>query len=294
VRSVAPRPALTEHAPAKVNLTLEVRGRRADGYHELESLVAFAQVGDTLALAPDELLGLRVRGPFAAAAGAGADNLVLKAARELASRIGGLALGRFSLVKRLPVAAGIGGGSSDAAAALRLLARLNCIDDADPRIADAARATGADVPVCLDPKPRVMRGIGEQLSPAVELALIPAVLVNPGIPVMTREVFAALGARGCDQPRNRIDGEFSGGADRLLAILRRRRNDLEAAAIRVAPVVATVLAELRAAPGCELARVSGSGGCCFGIFRSSGAAIAAARALRAARPGWWIRATALG
>ena len=288
------RPALTEHAPAKVNLTLEVHGRRADGYHELERLVAFAQVGDTLGLAPDRPTGLRVRGPFAAAAGAVEDNLVLKAVRELASRIGGLALGRFSLVKRLPVAAGIGGGSSDAAAALRLVARLNCIDDADPRIADAALATGADVPVCLGRKPRVMRGIGEQLSAPLELAPIPAVLVNPGIAVMTREVFAALRAPGCDQPRKDIDGELSGGADRLLAILRRRRNDLEAAAIRLAPVVAAVLAELREAPGCELARMSGSGGCCFGIFRSSGAASAAARALRAARPGWWVRATALG
>ncbi|HXW23379.1 MAG TPA: 4-(cytidine 5'-diphospho)-2-C-methyl-D-erythritol kinase, partial [Xanthobacteraceae bacterium] len=157
-------PPFAESAPAKVNLTLRVLGRRPDGYHELESLVAFARVRDRLALAPGGTLALDVSGPFAAAAGNVADNLVLTAARALAGRIDGLALGRFTLVKELPVAAGLGGGSADAAAALRLLARANGLAPDDARLSAAARATGADVPVCLDPRPRVMRGIGEILS----------------------------------------------------------------------------------------------------------------------------------
>jgi len=153
--------ARAEKAPAKVNLTLRVLGRRADGYHELESLVAFAGVGDALTFVPGDALTLIVSGPTAPAAGDNADNLVLKAARALAERIAGLTLGRFALSKRLPVAAGLGGGSADAAAALRLLAQANEIAPDDPRLMQAAQATGADVPVCLDPRPRLMRGVGE-------------------------------------------------------------------------------------------------------------------------------------
>src|SRR5262245_7489051 len=184
--------ALVERAPAKVNLTLHVLGRRPDGYHELESLVVFADVFDRLTLAPGPNLDLVVRGPSAAAAGAAADNLVLKACRAAAARIESLRFGRFLLDKRLPVAAGLGGGSSDAAAALRLIARVNELDLADPRLADAARAAGADVPVCLDPRSRLMRGIGEVLSGPLALPRLTAVLVNPGVAVATREVFAGL------------------------------------------------------------------------------------------------------
>src|SRR5262249_53667701 len=153
--------ARAERAPAKINLTLRVTGRRADGYHELESLVVFAGVGDTLTFTPGRALSLSVDGPTAAASGSIDDNLVMQTARTLAERVEGLKLGRFTLTKRLPVAAGIGGGSSDAAAALRLLARVNRIAFDDQRLMEAARVTGADVPVCLVPRARVMRGVGE-------------------------------------------------------------------------------------------------------------------------------------
>src|SRR5262249_39681799 len=166
--------ARAERAPAKVNLTLRVIGRRADGYHEIESLVVFASVGDALAFTAGRSLALAVRGPTALSAGAIADNLVLKAAHALAERAEGLRLGRFILSKRLPVAAGLGGGSADAAAALRLLARHNRLALDDPRLAAAARATGADVPVCLDPPPRLMRGVGGILSAPIGLPRLPA------------------------------------------------------------------------------------------------------------------------
>jgi 4-diphosphocytidyl-2-C-methyl-D-erythritol kinase len=278
-----------EAAPAKVNLTLHVLGRRPDGYHELESLVAFAGVGDTLAFAPGRGLELTVRGPTARAAGAGADNLVLKAARALAARVEDLRLGRFALAKRLPVAAGLGGGSADAAAALRLLARANRIAPNDPRLLDAARATGADVPVCLDPRPRLMRGVGEILSAPVALPRLPAVLVNPGVAVPTRDVFAALKLA----PAGKADAAPPPAADPLEAIAA-GRNDLEAPAMALAPAIATVLGALRALPGCRLARMSGSGATCFALFASGRAATAAARALRARHPRWWVRATVLG
>src|SRR6478736_1295562 len=184
--------ARAERAPAKVNLTLRVVGRRADGYHDLESLVVFASVADTLTFAAGRTLALSVGGPAAGASGAVADNLVLKAARALAERVEGVKLGRFVLSKRLPVAAGLGGGSADAAAALRLLARADRIALDDTRLMQAAQATGADVPVCFDPKPRLMRGVGDVLSAPLDLPRLFAVLINPGVAVSTREVFAAL------------------------------------------------------------------------------------------------------
>ena len=168
-----PAASLVEDAPAKVNLTLRVLGRRADGYHEIESLVAFASVGDALSFAPGGGLALNVRGPSAAQAGATADNLVLKAARALADRLPTVGAGTFDLEKRLPVAAGLGGGSADAAAALRLLARTNKLAPDDPLLYAAARATGADVPVCLDPRTRLMRGIGEILFKPLQAAAAP-------------------------------------------------------------------------------------------------------------------------
>jgi len=286
---------LTEPAPAKVNLTLRVVGRRPDGYHELESLVAFARLGDRLDFAPGEPLALEVAGPFAAAAGSLADNLVLKAARELAYRAGGLALGRFCLVKELPVAAGLGGGSADAAAALRLIARANALALDDARLAEAARATGADVPVCLDPRPRVMRGTGDVLSAPLDLPPLPAVLVNPGVPLATKDVFAAFAA-GARSSSPAFDPAVLGARtlDAVLAALTGGTNDLQAPAIALCPAVAEVLAALAATPGCRLARMSGSGATCFGLYANDGAAEAAARSLAAAHPGWWVRATTLG
>jgi 4-diphosphocytidyl-2-C-methyl-D-erythritol kinase len=280
-----------EKAPAKVNLTLRVLGRRADGLHEIESLVAFADVADALTLTPGDALALSVAGPTAAAAGDVADNLVLKAARALAERVEALKLGRFALSKRLPVAAGLGGGSADAAAALRLLARANRLAPDDARLAQAARATGADVPVCLDPRPRFMRGTGDILSDPFELPRLFAVLVNPGIAVATRDVFAMLAAAPATQtkpamwPRQRAE---------LLDEIARGRNDLEEPAIELEPAIANVLAVLRKLPGCRLARMSGSGATCFALFDSYRTASAAARRLRVGYPTWWVRATTFG
>jgi 4-diphosphocytidyl-2-C-methyl-D-erythritol kinase len=285
-----------ERAPAKINLTLKVLGLRADDYHELESLVVFAQLSDRLQFIPGETLALEVGGRFAEASGPTDANLVLKAARELARRVKPLKVGRFRLLKRLPVAAGIGGGSADAAAALRLLARVNAIGPGDPRLAEAARATGADVLVCLDPRPRLMWGIGEALSEPLRLEPLPSVLVNCGIPVPTKKVFAALRAPPCGPvpQAEQVGAKIPYERDRLVQFLREHRNELEAAAILIAPEIAAVLRGLAATKGCELARMSGSGGTCFGLFRTTAAARIGMRQLRAARPHWWVRAAVLG
>ena len=283
--------ARAERAPAKINLTLHVLGRRADGYHDIESLVVFAGVGDVLTFTPGAALALAVSGPTAAAAGDVADNLVLSAARALAERVERLTLGRFALSKRLPVAAGLGGGSADAGAALRLLAGANAIACDDPRLMQAARATGADVPVCLDPRARLMRGIGDILSAPLALPRLFAVLVNPGVAVSTRDVFAAFNLPPA-QPVAQ-SGAPPARAE-LLAEIAAGRNDLEGPAIELEPVIADVLGVLRKLPDCRLARMSGSGATCFGLFDSSAAANAAARTLRVGYPAWWVRATVLG
>jgi 4-diphosphocytidyl-2-C-methyl-D-erythritol kinase len=285
--------ALVEKAPAKVNLTLRVVGRRSDGYHEIESLVAFSAVADVLSLAPGPTLSLRVSGPTGPASGDLQDNLVLKAAHALAARIKGLKLGRFALSKRLPVAAGLGGGSSDAAAALRLLARANRIAGNDPHLVAAASATGADVPVCLDPRPRQMGGIGEILSDPLDLPRLPAVLVNPGVALATKDVFAALRPQPLSSS-NPVPVSAITSVETLLAALAKSGNDLESAAVKLQPVIAGVLAELNRLPACRLARMSGSGATCFGLFESFLSAAAAARSLHRKHPSWWIRATTLG
>jgi 4-diphosphocytidyl-2-C-methyl-D-erythritol kinase len=285
---------LSEFAPAKVNLTLRVLGRRADGYHDIESLVAFARVGDRLTLHPGGPCDLRLRGPNAGATGNPADNLVLKGAAALAAQVDGLEAGRFVLDKRLPVAAGLGGGSADAAAALRLLARANRLAGDDPRLFAAARATGADCPVCLDPRPRTMRGIGEVLSPPLDLPSLPAVLVNPGVPIATRDVFARLGLSPGETRSAPDSTTVPAARTALLSWLADQANDLESPALALAPVIGDVLGALRALADCRLARMSGSGATCFGLFDSSRAARAAAHSLAAAHPGWWVRATMLG
>jgi 4-diphosphocytidyl-2-C-methyl-D-erythritol kinase len=292
--------ARVEKAPAKINLTLRVIGRRADGYHEIESLVVFARLGDALRFIPGPAPALAVRGPAAPAAGLVGDNLVLVAARNLVARVPGLALGRFELSKRLPVAAGLGGGSADAAAALRLLARANDMALDDRRLMAAARATGADVPVCLDPRARLMRGIGDVLSGPLEVPRLPAILVNPGVPVATKDVFGLLGRQGSDLQMaaglpsfERAEAAWTGDRTQFLAVLANDRNDLEAPAISLAPAIGDVLAALRSVPGCRLARMSGSGATCFGLLDTQRAATAAAASLRAAHPQWWVRATVL-
>jgi 4-diphosphocytidyl-2-C-methyl-D-erythritol kinase len=286
---------LAGHAPAKVNLTLRVLARRPDGYHELESLVVFADFGDRLTFARGGDLALTVHGPSAAAAGDGGDNLVHKAARVLAALRPDIALGAFDLDKRLPVAAGLGGGSSDAAAALRLLADANGISRDDPALPTAARSTGADVPVCLDPRPRIMRGIGERLSPPLSLPPLPAVLVNPGVALPTKAVFA--GWKVSPQPPGQLDEpalQKLSGARELLEHVGRQTNDLEPPAVALQPSIAHVLAALRDAPGCVLARMSGSGATCFGLFGTPDAALAAEKVLSLREPKWWVKATTFG
>jgi 4-diphosphocytidyl-2-C-methyl-D-erythritol kinase len=291
---VAAPERFTDAAPAKVNLTLRVVGRRPDGYHDLESLVAFADIRDELSLTPDGELALTVSGPSAAQAGEAADNLVVKAALALAARVPDLRLGTFHLDKRLPVAAGLGGGSADAAAALRLLARANGIAVYDVRLFEAARATGADVPVCLDPRPRLMRGIGDILSAPLTLPPLPAVLVNPGVAVATKSVFIRWtpAAEPVALDLSKFGTALS--RDECLRLLKLHGNDLESPAIALEPTIAEVLAALHALPGCRLARMSGSGATCFALFAAAAAAIEGAQTLAAAHPKWWVRATALG
>ena len=288
-------PELAEAAYAKINLTLRIVGRRPDGYHALESLVCFARVGDQLTLRPGAALGLDVHGQRADAAGPRDQNLVLKAARAFAERVRGLTLGHFTLLKRLPAGAGLGGGSADAAAALRLLARANGLSLADPRLMAAALASGADVPVCVDSTPRWMRGLGEILSAPLQLPELQAVLVFPGTPLATKDVFAGFRAGEASQAPVSTLPESNGEIVRstLLEWLAGEGNDLERPAIARLPLIADVLAALRAQPGCELARMSGSGSACFAIFPSQRSADAAARAL-AARERWWVEATCLG
>lgn len=281
---------LTERAPAKVNLTLRVLGRRADGYHRLESLVAFADLCDDLTLVPDGDIWLDVEGPFAAQCGATQGNLVTRAAAALAAGVGELKQGRFRLTKRIPVAAGLGGGSADAAAALRLLARANGMAGDDRRLAQAAATVGADVPVCLDPRARFMRGVGEELSPPLDLPPLPALLVNPGVPLATRDVFARF-----DLSRASPEGATQVPRDRdaFFGWLENQGNDLTEAATACAPVVGEVLGVLAKLSGCRVARMSGSGATCFALFDNADDVTAAAKALAAGRAGWWVQAVTL-
>lgn len=287
---------LTERAHAKVNLTLRVLGRRADGYHLLDSLVGFARrAHDDLTLDPGPGLSLAVDGPTAQEAGTGENNLVMRAARALMERREGVRAGVFHLSKRLPVAAGLGGGSADAAAALRLIARANGMAPDDPSLFAAARATGADVPVCLASRLRAMGGIGDDLGPELASPALHAVLVNPRAACPTGEVFRALGAPAgarFDQPSP--EGAAAWPNAGLLDRLAGGRNDLEAPAMRLVPAIGEVLAALRGLAGAAFARMSGSGATCFALFADGEAAAAAARDLRRARPAWWIAETEIG
>ncbi len=283
--------ALTERAPAKVNLTLRVLGRREDGYHALSSVVAFAGTGDRLSLIPGEALSLTLDGPGADSLEGDDDNLVLRAARALADRVPGLALGRFHLIKRLPVAAGLGGGSSDAAAALRLLARANGLALGDPRLHEAAIATGSDVPACLHGRACLMQGRGEDITPLV-LPRFGAVLVNPRVPVSTAEVFRLLAI-----PPGMRRGEAASppsGREAILDWLRMEPNDLEPPARPLAPVLDEVESALAATPGALLVRMSGSGATMFALYADCRAAAHAAKMVSAVHPHWWVKSTVLG
>ena len=291
--------ALVEEGRAKVNLSLRVVGRRADGYHDLESVVAFADCADRLTLEPGGELKLATTGPLAAACGEMSDNLVFKAAKLLADAVPNLKLGAFALDKVLPVAAGIGGGSADAAAALRLLARLNDLSLDDPRLQQVALATGADVPVCLFSRACDMTGVGEQLLP-LALPSMPCVMVNPRVPVATKDVFQALGLRNGELLVGATDvleapawPEAGGSISDWVDVLETVANDLEAPALRIEPVIGDVLGALRDSAGVKLARMSGSGATCFAIYGASADAHAAAEKIRRDHPGWWVHAGTL-
>jgi 4-diphosphocytidyl-2-C-methyl-D-erythritol kinase len=292
-------PALVEEGRAKVNLSLRVVGRRADGYHDLESVVAFADCADRLTLEPGAELRLATTGPLAAACGETSDNLVVKAAKLLADAVPNLKLGAFALDKVLPVAAGIGGGSADAAAALRLLARLNNLSLDDPRLQEVALATGADVPVCLFSRACDMTGVGEQLLP-LALPSMPCVMVNPRVPVATKDVFRELGLRNGELLVGATDvleapawPEQGGSIDDWVDVLETVANDLEAPALRIEPVIGDVLEALRSSAGVKLARMSGSGATCFAIYGAAAEAHAAAEKIRRDHPGWWVHAGTL-
>lgn len=274
-----------ERAPAKLNLDLLVVGRRADGYHELDSLVVFTAFGDDLAFEPAAGLALEIEGPFAGALEPEPDNLVLRAARRLAEAGGVRGAARIQLTKRIPVAAGIGGGSADAAAALRGLARLWDLRPAPFDLAEIALGLGADVPVCLASRPARMRGLGDRIEWLDGIPALDLVLVNPGRPVPTGRVFQALAGRF-----SRIDDRPVDAGD-LVGWVRSRRNDLEAPAKPIEPAVCDALNALETLHGCRLARMSGSGATCFGLFETPEAAAIAASRLQGDRPDWWVTPT---
>ena len=272
-------------APGKINLYLHVTGRRPDGYHELDSLVAFAGVGDRVAVSPADALSLDLTGPFAEALAADPDNLVLRAARLLA-RAGGIEpRAAIALEKNLPVAAGLGGGSADAAAALRALARLWNLAIAADDVAALALELGADVPVCLAGRAAFVGGIGEDLAPPPRLPPAHIVLVNPGVALSTATVFGELGDVFTGPGRFAEAPADAASLARALAAL---SNDLEAPARRLCPEVDQALAALAAEPGCLLARMSGSGATCFGLFANAGHGAAAAGRIGAVHSGWWV------
>jgi 4-diphosphocytidyl-2-C-methyl-D-erythritol kinase len=281
-------PPLQEQAPAKVNLDLRITGRREDGYHEIDSVVAFTAWADELTFAPDRRLTFELGGPFAPALAGETDNLVLRATRRLAERAGCPPHVRIRLDKRIPVAAGLGGGSADAAATLRGLCRLWRLGLEVADLLPLALELGADVPVCLRSGPARMRGIGERIEP-IGLPVLDLVLANPNRAVSTAQVFAGLGRT---LPAADPDGAVPRDRADLLAWLGARGNDLEAPARRLAPVIDEVLALLRAQPGCRLARMSGSGATCFGVFDDPQAAARAVRAIGRERPSWWVISTA--
>ncbi|TKD51012.1 4-(cytidine 5'-diphospho)-2-C-methyl-D-erythritol kinase [Sphingomonas baiyangensis] len=275
---------IVEPAPAKINLALHVRARRADGYHTLETLFAFVADGDVLHLDPSGAPGLRITGPFAA--GLSPDdpgNLVLCAEAAFRSQVAPVAPGAWLLDKRLPVASGIGGGSADAAAALRALARAHGVARDDPRLFAIAAALGSDVPACLLGRPALGRGRGERLDLLPPLPPLAVLLVNPLVPVSTAAVFARWD--GVDR------GALAHGAPLAVAI--GGRNDLEPPARALAPAIDDVLALLAAQQGVLLARMSGSGATCFALFDHADDRASAARAVVASQPGWWCLETTL-
>jgi 4-diphosphocytidyl-2-C-methyl-D-erythritol kinase len=288
--------AVQVFAPAKVNLALHVTGQRDDSYHLLDSLVVFASVGDELRVQIGNTISVTTEGPEAAGVPADMRNLVLQVARLFSNMPGA----SFLLTKNLPVASGIGGGSADAAAAFRGLMTHWSDGVVDPQMFDAGRTPlakdllklGADIPVCLRSVPMRMQGVGEELTPIQGLPLLYAVLVNPRVGVSTPEVFKAVQSKN-NPPMPKSIPKFAGPHD-LVLWLQDQRNDLQDAARSLLPEIDEVLAQLDADPTCMLARMSGSGATCFGLYPSYAEAKAAAKTLQISRPNWWVRSAKLG
>lgn len=274
---------LVEAAPAKLNLALHVRARRADGYHELETLFVFTRDGDEVRIGAADMDRFTISGPFTGDLDPAADNLVTRARDQFRAAVAPVPPIAIELVKRLPVASGIGGGSADAAATLRALARLVDVPAHDNRLIEVAGRLGSDVPACLLGRATVGRGRGELLAEIAGLPGQPVLLVNPGVAVSTARVFAEWD--GVDR------GGVGDGA--LLDIARAGRNDLQAPACALAPVIAEVLAELQALLGVKLVRMSGSGATCFALFDDTAACTAGAAEMRTRHPGWWCLETVL-
>jgi 4-diphosphocytidyl-2-C-methyl-D-erythritol kinase len=283
----------SEAAPAKINLALHVTGRRTDGYHALEMLVVFAEVGDELEATAAKKDSLSITGPFAAGLGNGETNLVLRSLTAFRQRWpGALPDGiALRLAKNLPIAAGLGGGSADAAAALRLFAVMADADIAFADLLELARGLGADVPMCLYSRPAEVRGIGEIVLPLKHFPACHIVLVNPLVPVVTADVFRKLERR--DNLGLPDTGDPLMRPAQLGLWLGETRNDLEPPAIAMVPVIGDLIAQLRGASGCILSRMSGSGATVFGLFGSSAQAHQAAHDLRETWPGYWVAAAPL-
>ncbi len=276
-------------ARAKINLFLHVGDKRADGFHPLQSLAVFPEAGDMLRVEKAPSLSLGLEGPFAASLSGEGDNLVLRAAKALAPKFGQGA--KLTLTKNLPVASGIGGGSADAAAALRALSSLWDLNLSQDRLMAIAAELGSDIPVCVASEPRWMEGRGEILSPLVSLPHLPMLLVNPNVPVPTKDVFGALQSRS-GATMTLPPGRFRDMAG-LLRFLDASKNDLEEPAKRIQPVIGEVLTALLALPGALFARMSGSGATCFALFPDDDCCQRAAKLLSAAHAGWWIAATSV-
>lgn len=274
-------------APAKVNLFLHVGGKRADGYHDLDSLVAFTAFGDEISLGDDDGFSLSLSGPFGAQLSGAGENLALKAAKLLARKKTGTMLGvQIGLCKNLPVASGLGGGSADAAAVLRGLMRLWQLDLDQSDLLKIAELLGADVPVCVTGETSWMEGKGERVRPLPPLPKAGVLLVNPGVQISTAQVFAALGPRsgaGMQAPQAAFPDICS-----LVRFLRDTTNDLQGPAQTIAPVIANALQEMNNLPDVLLVRMSGSGATCFALFADEEKAAAAAWLLRARQPEWWV------
>jgi 4-diphosphocytidyl-2-C-methyl-D-erythritol kinase len=282
--------AITVSAPAKVNLYLHVIGRRDDGYHLLDTLVVFPGLGDIITVTPAEQLALTTEGRFANEIPEGLNNIVLKAAQLLSDKYDVTEGAKIILQKDLPVASGIGGGSADAAAALKALNSLWGLNLSEKRLAEIGLSLGADIPMCLGSKALFVGGIGEDLGKALKMPKAGILLANPLKPVSTPAVFKER--RGPFTPANRFNGEIQ-NIEHLVALLSTRKNDLTAAAQRVEPHVGEVLAGLADFPDSLLARMSGSGGTCFSLFKNVDTAAQAAASLQGSHPDWWVKAAPL-